>query len=598
MLESLLCQQIDEQYAQGNWDEALYSLEKLLALVPLHQGALWKLASVYNHLGDIAQSQNALVKLLSIKPEHAPALQLVTKMFMHHQQWESALSYTEAWLLVEPNSLQAIHQLGRIYFAQQNYIAAQNILSKLVQKNPQHSEIWRSLARTYYETDQLEEAKFAYLHSLELSSTHHPDTWYNLGLIYERQLEFEEALAAFRQTQIISSNKPDVLFHLAQCSYELFKIEDGVAYLQQLVKIEPARLSAWTNMGSLYLLQGDYISGESAYKQALSISTDKQLAEFNLDFIKLEKGLFPEAWNVFEKVYDPEVSVLVGGNPNTLPTFIPRWNEQINSTPILAIVADQGLGDIIQMARFIPLLEAKGQACHVWLQENGWQRLFNCLENSKVQVLESGEWSQITPLESQAYIPLISLPGYFNCTWEQIPLAPYFNVPLHSTLPHTLPRIGIVWSSGKRAVRAQNWSYRQRSIGLQTFLPLVEEFSDVVSFYSLQVGSDSEQLQLYSDVSITNLAPQISDMYDTACYIMQMDLVITVDTAVAHLAGALGKPVWILLPRSCDWRWCSEGSTTPWYPSARLFRQFEFLQWKPVIDTVIQELRAYLLEKW
>lgn len=595
MLESLLCQQIDEQYAQGNWTEVRYLLDELLELFPLHQGALWKLASVYNHLGDITQSQNTLVRLLSIKPEHLPALQLVTKMFMHHRQWESALSYTKSWLLVEPGSLQALHQLGRIYIAQQNYIAAQDVLSKLLQEKPQHPEVWRSLARIYYETGQLEAARLTYLHSLELGSNH-PDSWYNLGLIYERQLEFEEALAAFKQAQIIRPNKPDVLFHLAQCSYELFKIEEGLSYLQQLVKIEPGRLSAWTNMGSLYVLRGDYVSAESTYKHALSIATDKQLAQFNLDFIKLEKGLFPEAWNVFEMIRDPEVTSLVGGNPNTLPTFIPRWNEQIDSTSILAIVADQGLGDTIQMARFIPLLEAEGQVCNIWLQEKGWQRLFNCLKNSSVQVSEDRAWSQGPLLAPQAYIPLISLPRYFNCTWEQIPPAPYFNIPLLSTLSTTLPRIAIVWSSGKKSVRAQHWSYRQRSIGLQAFAPLIMAFPEV-SFYSLQVGSDSEQLQLYPDLPIIDLASKITDMYDTACHIMQMDLVITVDTAVAHLAGALGKPVWILLPQSCDWRWCSEGDTTPWYPSARLFRQSEFLQWGPVIESVIQELRDYLLEK-
>jgi len=259
----------------------------------------------------------------------------------------------------------------------------------------------------------------------------------------------------------------------------------------------------------------------------------------------------------------------------------PQWKgEPLNGARIL-LHAEQGLGDTLQFLRYVPLVQAAGGAVILEVQD----RLMT-LAAEIPGVVEVVLWGGALPAFDW-HCPLLSLPLAFGTTLETVSGAvPYLSVPEASrTKMRGLPwpeaglRVGLLWAGNPTFSRDR---YRFRSAPLELFKPLLEEYS--VHWFSLQIGEPATGLAKAPwAAKVVDLSPHVENMADTAAQIAQMDLVITVDSAVAHLAGALGVPVWVLMPFTPDWRWLQQRSDTPWYPSMRLFRQPRPGDWEAVI---------------
>jgi Glycosyltransferase family 9 (heptosyltransferase) len=284
------------------------------------------------------------------------------------------------------------------------------------------------------------------------------------------------------------------------------------------------------------------------------------------------------------------------GGLGSLPPFQcphPQWDGSPIPTKTLLIHTEQGAGDAIQFARYLPLV---AQRCGtlILVCRADLMSLFATLPGI-AQIRAAGT---ITVAEFDTYLPLLSLPRVCGTTRATIPAAvPYFDVAalrrrkastaLPPLAPSGPPKVGVVWAGSPTYAHD-----RQRSCALRDLAPVLE--TPEITFYSLQKGAQSQELaQLPPDLRVQDLAPFLHDFGDTALLVDQLDLVITVDTAVAHLAGALGKPVWVLLPAVPDWRWGMEGEATPWYPTMRLFRQTQRGDWAGVMRRVTQALAAW-----
>jgi tetratricopeptide (TPR) repeat protein len=345
--------------------------------------------------------------------------------------------------------------------------------------------------------------------------------------------------------------------------------------------------TAPSNRGNALLRQGRIEEALEAHKKAVAISPNHPGARYNLALTQLRAGNFREGWPNYEIRWQfREV------HPQPRRYHQPRWQGQALPTGItLLIYSEQGLGDTLQFLRYLSEVHHRTPATPVILEvQPQLVRLLSQLAN--VRIHPHGQ-----PLPSFTHhIPLLSLPALFETTLETIPAnIPYLYADPALTQLHfkelsqlTGPKIGLNWA-GNPHYRADH----ERSTSLQTLIPLLE--LQQFHWISLQNGPPAQQIgQLPPHLTLHNLSEHDRDLADTAALIAKLDLIITTDTAIAHLAGAMGKPLWLLLPWQSDWRWMQNIPTTPWYPQARLFRQSSAGDWPELIRRVSMELEPWL----
>jgi Tfp pilus assembly protein PilF len=349
---------------------------------------------------------------------------------------------------------------------------------------------------------------------------------------------------------------------------------------QQLLKQRPNIAEFHCHLGHALFYNGDLDQGAHHFHRALELDPGCVEASLGLAFAYLTQGNFLPGWASYERRFDGAVAQ----SRNALG---PRWNGEALLGRTILLHAEQGLGDTLQFVRYAPMVAARGGRVVLEVQPS-LRRLLSTLGDIDTIISQGEIYSGV-----DIHCPLLSLPGVFATTLATIPApSPYLQADPQRArawsvnIGSALPRIGLVWAGDPQHRRDFH-----RSISLSMLAPLC---SARAALFSLQKGPASEQLRsLPPKFRVEDLEAACSDMSDTAAAIMALDLVISVDTSVAHLAAALGKPVWLLLPFVPDWRWLLQRQDSPWYPTMRLFRQPSPGAWEPVIQSVARELQAF-----
>jgi Tfp pilus assembly protein PilF/ADP-heptose:LPS heptosyltransferase len=381
--------------------------------------------------------------------------------------------------------------------------------------------------------------------------------YYNIGNALLGNGRFDEAVANYRRALEIQPDYAEVHCSLGVALKELGQTDDAIASLQRALEINPGLVEAHLNLGSLLLSQGRYI----------------------------------EAWPEYETRHDPNYS----GRQSIPPDLpFPRWQGEPLADKSLLVWPEQGLGDEIQFARYFPMLKTLGVSCLTVVCKPPVEALLKEVDGVDV-VIPFSDMASL-PFHDYWSFPL-SLPMHFSTTVETIPAKlPYLNVPpeRYKQWQHRLPagglKVGLVWKGSAGHKNDANRSLPNLSI----LAPLWSEPG--ISFISLQKGAgEDEAATPPSGQPMLHLGSDIADFADTAAIVAQVDLVICIDTAIAHLAGALNKPCWVLLPAvGVDWRWLQERTDSPWYPGVmRLFRQTRPGDWQATISEVALALRTW-----
>ncbi|WP_215780814.1 tetratricopeptide repeat protein [Paludibacterium sp. B53371] len=431
----------------------------------------------------------------------------------------------------------------------------------------------------------------------------------NRALIHYRLGAFDKALDDYCLALAIKPDAVNLLVNFAVLLKELGQLDTAESLLVQALQLDPAHADAWSNLGivRVYRLQYDQgaqchvraieLAGDSparwtnlgnaltgglylneaveAYGNALQLAPDYHEARYNQSIPLFMLGRYREAWPLYESRWQTILT----------PRFTERrWQGEPLGQDCLLIWSEQGLGDCLQMARFLPLLRATHPEARLVLAcPASLHRLFASL--SGIELIEA---TDSVPFDWQ--LPMASLPGIFQTEIDQLPVLPYLAADPQRVaqwaerLPARQPgkrRVGLVWQSGVWGVGAQDLTRQYKSIEpglLQRLLPLAD-------FVSLWPGAlpDSWQGHVH--------APAIQDFADTAALIAQLDLVLCVDTAVAHLAGAMGHPVWLLMRQEGAPFFGVTGEQAPWYPSIRVLRQPVAGDWLPVLAQVQRQLQ-------
>jgi tetratricopeptide (TPR) repeat protein len=406
-----------------------------------------------------------------------------------------------------------------------------------------------------------------------------PQAHNNLGLALHDARRFEDALNSYDKALTTKPDYADAYLNMGNALNSLGRPDAAAVSFQKAIVLDRDMFQAHNNLGNVLMALDRLEAAAFSYAKAIALKPENPGAHKNLGIISLLQGDFETGWPEYSwrRLEDDPVF----RERNYKPPF---WTGEDLTGKTIFIYPEQGFGDTLQFVRYLPMLRQRGArvAFDVPLP---MVRLLWDLDGVDVS-LKDGD--TLPPFD--CHIPLLELPGLFGTTLDTIPAAKAY---LHADEDlvaawgerlgaKTGLRVGLVWGGNPGHGNDNN-----RSIDPELFRPLVE--TPGVAAYSLLVGRDGEAGRVFGD-AVTDLAPHLEDFAETAAAIAHMDLVISVDTAAAHLAGALGAMVWTLLPFNPDWRWMRGRDDSPWYPSMRLFRQEKRAHWEAVIERVSMAL--------
>ena len=465
------------------------------------------------------------------------------------------------------------HQAGRL-------AEAERIYQRVLEVDPNNPDALHLLGVIAHQVGKNEIS----LQLIEKAIRYNPSNPYflnNRGNALQALKRYGEALASYDKALTIRADYADALNNRGNSLQGLKRFEEALASYDKALTINPDFAEALGNRGLALQELKRFEEALASYRKALTIEPDYVPAHWNESLCRLLIGDFERGWEKYEWRWKCD-HVL----PATRNFSQPLWlgKEDITGKTIL-LHAEQGLGDTIQFARYA---QAVAQKCaKVILEVEPTLRSLLSEISGAYKVLSRGE-----PLpEFDFHCPLFSLPLAFNTRPETIPATiPYLRARAavvkrweDNLGKRNAPRVGIVWSG-----LSANVNDHKRSIALSRLAGLAGPSVRLVSLQN-EVRTEDEKA-LATNKQILHFGSELADFSDTAALVSLMDLVVSVDTSVAHLAGALGKPVWILLPFAPDWRWMVDREDSPWYPTARLFRQPKIGDWDSVIHKVRQEL--------
>jgi tetratricopeptide (TPR) repeat protein len=445
-----------------------------------------------------------------------------------------------------------------------------------------------------------------------------------LGLTLFEAGRLDDAVQAYRQASTLDPGDPLILSDLAVCLCELQQFEEAITACDLALALDPDHAPAHTNLGLVLEAQDDIEAAIAAHRRAIAANPDYAKGHANLAHALRSSGRIDDALAASHRAValDPELPqarfnhahyLLLNGDlkqgfvdyrwerkcksfPKDFPKFSePEWQGEAFSGRTLLLFAEQGLGDTLQFVRYVPMAAEMGGAIVLQVQP-ALASLLRTIPG--LTVISRGE--PLPPFDLQ--LPLMSLARVFGTTLDTIPAAiPYLQADpakcaswrraLNGATLNKTPdnaaslKIGVVWAGNPK-----HPGDRSRSLSAEAVLPRL--VMPGVQLYSLQKEPRAAEVAVLARLGadIIDLALELGDFADTAAAIAALDLVITVDTSVAHLAGALGRPVWVLMPHSLDWRWLRNREDSPWYPTMRLFRQHEPRAWEHVLARVSSEL--------
>jgi tetratricopeptide (TPR) repeat protein len=406
--------------------------------------------------------------------------------------------------------------------------------------------------------------------------------WSNLGVALYELKDYEEAARAHRKAIAAAPNFAQAHSNLGNALHALKRFDEAIAAYRRALDIDPNFADAWANLGTTLHHSGSFDDGIVALRRALALLPHHANAHSGLGILLLMRGDFAEGWDEYEW--------RLRSSERKGPRFPEQpWEGESLAGRHVYVQAEQGFGDTLQFARYLPLLAARAGSVTVRVH----QQLVTLLRESLPGITVLGDRGDPAPYQCDAV--LLSLPRLFKTRLETIPAqVPYLRAPAEA-LRRWRERlgtmrglkVGIVWAGNPEHVNDH-----RRSVELKWLEPLFAIRG--ASFVSLQVGPRAADLKKFKGGkhAIADLAPALSDFVESAAAVSALDLVITVDTSMAHLAGALGKPVWVLLPCVTDWRWMLGRDDNPWYPTMRLFRQEQGEHWPVVIARMARDLSA------
>ncbi|WP_342737274.1 tetratricopeptide repeat protein [Bradyrhizobium sp. B117] len=553
---------------------------------------------------------------LTMDAEHTDAQHLMGLLCLHDKHYNDALEWIVRAIRRAPKP-EYLASFGTALQQHGRFEEALNVVDNAIQLRPDDAGLWRQRGDILSQLSRLDQALASFQHALKLDPNHHdalrksgtllhklgrneeaiahldlsdrlfpnhaPTLQARAWILYTLK-RFEESAAEGKRAHQLAPDKADTCNNLGLSLRRLGRDEEALAWFEKAIAMEPHVGAAFNNKLTtlFHLHRFDEVFALSEHMKSLGLNDT--VTDWNVALAHLLTGDFEAGWRGHQtRLKLPSAKYAEFAQPMWL------GGEDIAGKTIL-VAADEGLGDTIHFVRYVPMLAARGARVILAVQDP-LRRLMSPLSGVSHHVPMSAAG---TLPHFDLHCPISSLPLAFGTRLDTIPAdMPYLPSPPDDRIqawdnrlgPRTRLRVGLAWSGDPAHVNDQ-----ARSIPLRTLSRILDADA---TFVSLQKGprpSDAAVLRERND--IVDLTADLTDFIETAALMSCLDLVITVDTSIAHLAGALGRPTWLLLPWTPDYRWLLDRTDSPWYPSMRLFRQTETREYESVLDRIRDELRA------
>lgn len=532
----------------GDLSGAETAYREAAAAAPGWADPLVNLGAALRSQGRKPERLDVLQRAVDIAPDNADALNNYGNALRDAGRLDEAIEAYRRGLVGKPRAPDLHENLATALLEKKEFAQAIELLGNAVKLAPDRASAWHFLAAALFSAEKWEAAIVAYGRAVALKRDN-AEAWFGLGVALETTNRFDEALRALGRALVLNPNHGKALRHYSQVLVSLGDLAGGLSLIDEAVAKGGSGNDAELVRARASLLARDFTIGWPAYEARWSRVTDQKPPEFPF----------------------------------------PRWQGEDLNGKTIVVWAEQGVGDVVNFSRVLPRLAARGARV-----------AFVCAPEI-APVIEAGMRGVAKVMAAPAkigradfHVPLLSVPGLLGPPWEPGPHeVPYLKVPAGRKLPEALAqapagiKIGFTWAGNPK-----HGNDKRRSVRLERFLPPMD--IPGLQWFSPQVGDAprAQIAELGAEPLFIDLAPDLKDFGDTAAALAALDLLVSVDTAPVHLAGALARPVWVLMPFAPDWRWRLHRADTPWYPTMRLVRQPKVGDWDSVFETVRIDLLA------
>jgi tetratricopeptide (TPR) repeat protein len=573
-------------HQRGNYAEAVRQIDVALKLNP-------ELASAYNNRGNALKELKRLDeavasydKAIALNPGYAEAFNNRGVALKQLRRFGEALASYDKAIALKPDHAEAFYNRGVVLQELKQLDEALASYDKAIALKPDHAKAFNNRGVTLKKLRRLDEALASYEKALALKADY-AEAFSNRGNALKELKRLDEALASFDKAIALKPDCAGAFYNRGNVLQELTRLDEALVSFDKALTFKPDYADAFNNRGVALSILGRPAEAEASFRGALHLRPDFADAHNNLAYALLLTGRFEEGWTEHEWRW--RAKHMSGGLRNF---SAPLWNGEAIGDRVILLHAEQGLGDTLQFCRYVPLIAS---AARIVLEVQApLVRLLSQLPGVMAIVARGDSLPTF-----DVHCPLLSLPRVIGTTLDTIPAStPYLaaDPALAADWRKRLAGldgllVGLVWAGGRRLgfpdlVAAD----RRRSIALDTMEPL-RDISGV-SFISLQKDGPADQAaNPPRGMVLHDFTANLHDFADTAALVDGLDLVISVDTSVAHLAGALGKPVWLLNRFDTCWRWLLNRDDSPWYATLRQFRQPSPGDWNSVICGVRDALQ-------
>ena len=526
----------------------------------------------------LAEALAAFDRAIALKPDYAEAHNSRGIVLANLDRLDDAVAGFDGAIALKPDYAEAYNNRGIVLQDLKRIGEALANFDKAIALQPGNARAHNNRGVALHDLKRSDDALASHDKAIALKPDY-AEAYYNRGIVLQDLKRLDDALADFERTIGLKPNYAPAHNNRGVVLANLNRLDDAIAGFDGAIALKPDDAEAYNNRGNVLQDLKRFDDALANFDKAIALMPDFAEAYGNQSYCLLKMGRFEQGWRLHE--WRKKTARPLGNRSFQQPLWLGA-EDVANKT--LFVHWEQGLGDTIQFCRYGKLLKARGARVVMSVQEP----LYRLLQQMRpdMEVVGHNE----VPAEFDYHCPLMSLPLALGTTLQNIPsekryifadeeLRRAWDIRLP---PQTKPRIGVVWRGSP-----QHRNDRNRSIDLATLAPL---FSADAHWISLQKDLRLGDHALLEEHKIAHYGDELKDFSDTAAVLDLLDLVITVDTSVAHLAGAMGKQVWILLPYKSDWRWLSDRDDSPWYPTARLFRQ-DMHAWENVIARVRAALR-------
>lgn len=531
--------------------------------------------------GRLEAAQAAARRAIVANPREPDAhLVLAAACERQGQLPEAIAAWMEAFTL-EPARVSSALGLALAMARHGQPTQAAELLALALTLHPDEADLHTTRGNLLRALGRFDEAEACHRRALALAP-HSPAIYANLSSLYLAWKRPADALAEAERAVSLAEGSSELRFNLGTCLLQLGRAGEAADVLEALVAAAPSHHQGWLNLGEARLAQADVAGAEAAFRRAIAAAPEVPEAHFNLALRLLERGAFEEGWREYEwRRRIPEIPLRrLPGAP---------WDGGPLPGKVLLVTAEQGLGDTFQFLRFLKPARERSQARLIFECPPALRAVLDGVEGVDQLVAAGGA---LPPFD--AHTSLLSLPGLTRRGGDEVHSAGPSLHPEPARVARWRARLGpptlwvaIAWQ-GNPAYRADG----KRSLPLAAFAPLARVPG--VKLVSVQKHHGREQLAAWPHgLELLDLGPELDEaapFVDTAAVLAAVDLVISSDTAVPHLAGALGQDVWLALPRPADWRWGQAPTSTVWYPRFHLFRQSRAGEWGEVFSRLEQSL--------